>query len=123
MFFMVFWKDATMLEWWEWEHELDDALVLNDDVMMNVLHECGLYKFFLCLNMQSQSLLLQHLVDMWDQILRLEIEDIYLLTGLSQRGVILVLVRGQQESTNPVDQYIVQYCRDGARKSSNKFPI
>lgn len=101
--------------------------------MVNVLYECGLYKLFLCLNMRSQPLLLQHLVDMWDpnaghfmvgdQILRLEIEDIYFLTGLSQRGATLVLVGGRQESTEPVDQYIVKYCCDGAHKSSNKFPI
>ena len=57
---------ATMLEWREKEHELDDALALNDDVLVNVLHECGLYKLFLCPNMRSHPLLLQHLVDMWD---------------------------------------------------------
>ena len=35
----------------------------------------------------------------------------------------MVLAEGWRESTEPVDQYIVQYCRDGAHKSSNKFPI
>ena len=35
----------------------------------------------------------------------------------------MVLVEGRRESTEPVDQYIVQYCRDGEHKSSNKFPI
>ena len=122
-----------MLEWKENENELDEALVLNDNVTMNVLHEFGLYKFFFCLNMRSQLLLLQHLVDMWDpdvgkflvgdQTLQLEIEEISFLTRLSQRGATMVLVRGQREPTDPVDQYIVQYCRDGVHKSSNKFPI
>ena len=55
-----------MLEWREREHELDDALALNDDIMVNVLGESGLYNFFTCLNIWSQQLLLQHLVDMWD---------------------------------------------------------
>ena len=88
MLCMVFWKLVIMLEWWEREHELDDALVLNVDITLNVLRECGLYKFFMCLNMRSQPLLLQHLVDMWDldaghfvvgdHILRSEIEHIFI---------------------------------------------
>lgn len=55
----------------------------------------------MCLNMWSQPLLLQHLVDMreldvgrfmvGDQILRLEIEDLYLLTGFYSRGETMVL--------------------------------
>jgi hypothetical protein len=49
-----------------------------------------------------------------DQILRLEIEDIYFLTGFSNREVAIVLVEGWRESTNLLDQYIVQYLRDGA---------
>lgn len=87
----------------------------------------------MCLNMRSQPLLLQHLVDMWDldagnsmvgdDILWLEIEDIYFLTGLSHRGVTMGLDGGQQESTNLVDQYIVKYSQDGAHKSSNKLHI
>ena len=117
----------------EWENDINDASTLNDDVMVNVLCESILYKFFLCPNMRSQPLLLQHLVDMWDidvgnfmvgdQILWLEIEDIYFLTRLSWRGEITLLARGWRELTEPVDQYIVQYRRDGARKSSNKFPV
>ena len=101
MFSWCFGRFAMMLEWWEKEHELDDALALNDDVTVNVLRECSLYKFFFCLNMRSQPLLLQHLVDMWDrdaghfmvgdQILQLEIEDIYFLTELSWRGAMMVL--------------------------------
>lgn len=35
----------------------------------------------------------------------------------------IVLVGGRRESSDSVDQYIVQYCRDGAHKSNNKFPI
>lgn len=94
-----------MLEWWEGEHELDYALSLDDDVTINVLWECELYKFFMCSNMWSQPLLLQRLIDMWDpvveqfmvgdQILWLEIKDVYFLTGLSCRGATIVLVGGQ----------------------------
>ena len=76
-----------MLEWQEWEYDPNDALALNDYVVVNVLRECGLYKLFLFSNMRSQPLLVQHLVGMWDldpghfmvgdQILRLDIEDVY----------------------------------------------
>lgn len=90
-----------MLEGREREHEIDEALAMGDDIIVNVLWECGMYKFFMCLNMQSPPLLLQHFVDMWDlhvgyfmvgdQILLLEIEDVYFLTRLSRRGVTTVL--------------------------------
>lgn len=55
-----------MLEWQEREHEQDDALALGNDIMMNALRECGIYKFFMCPNMHSHPMLLQPLVDMWD---------------------------------------------------------
>ena len=35
----------------------------------------------------------------------------------------MVLDRGRREPAELVDQYIVQYWRDGVHKSSNKFPI
>ena len=73
--------------------------------MVKVLWECGMYKFFMCPNMQSHPVLLQLLVDMWDpdagyfmvgnQILWLEIEDVYFLTELSRRGATVVLARGR----------------------------
>ena len=101
-----------MLEWWEREHDLDDALAFGDDIMVNVLQECGLYKFFMWSNMWSQPLLLQHLVDMWDpdvghfmagdQILWLQKKDVYFLTELSCRVVTYVLVGGRRESSDQV---------------------
>jgi len=41
-----------------------------------------------------------------DQVLTLEIEDIYLLTVLSQRGASIVLVDGRGGSVEPVDAYV-----------------
>lgn len=35
----------------------------------------------------------------------------------------MLLGRGRRESTELVDRYIVQYCQDGAHKSSGNFPI
>jgi hypothetical protein len=71
----------------------------------------------MCSNMCSQLVLLQHMVDMWDldaghfkvgdQILRVEIEDIYILTVVSHRGATMVLARGQWEASDLVDQNIV----------------
>ena len=46
-----FGRFSTMLEWREQEHEFNFSLALNDDVTLNVLCECALYKLFLCLNM------------------------------------------------------------------------
>ena len=42
-----------VIEWHEREHEQDDALTLADDDTIWALRECGLYKFFLFLNMRG----------------------------------------------------------------------
>ena len=96
------------------KHVLGDALELCDDDMVNVFQECGLYKFFMCPNMLSQPLILQHLVDMWDldawhfmvgdQILLLEIEDVYFLNGLSRKGMTVVLAGGRRQYIDLVDR-------------------
>ena len=82
-----------MLEWKEHEHEENDLMAVGNLDTMEALNNCWLLKFFLCPNMRAQSLLLAQLVNMWDpnsqhfvvrdEILMVEIEDIYFLMGLS----------------------------------------
>ena len=82
-----------MLEWKECEHEVNDQAALGDRATIVSLQNYGLLKFFMCPSLLKQSLLLQRMVTMWepdsqgfligDQLLDIEIDDIYFLTGLS----------------------------------------
>lgn len=85
-----------MPEWKEREHELNDQVALNDHSTIVALRNCGILKFSMCLGLHVQPLLLQRMVAMWDsdsqhfvvsdQILKMDVDDIYFLTGLSRRG-------------------------------------
>ena len=88
-----FWQESKMLEWKEWDHELNDQVALNDNATIDALCNYGLLKFFMCPGLQAQPLLLQRLVVMWDsdsqhfvvgdQVLEMDVDDIYFLTRLS----------------------------------------
>ena len=60
------WKDFIMLEWKEWEHEVNDEAALGDRATIVSLRNCGLLKFFMCLGLRAQLLLLQQMVAMWE---------------------------------------------------------
>ena len=55
-----------MLEWKEWEREVNDQTTLNDHATMVSLRNYGLLKFFMCLGLRAQPLLLQCMVGMWE---------------------------------------------------------
>ena len=55
-------------------------------------------------------------------ILKLELEDIYFLMGLSKRGEAITF-SGHQGSEYSTDDYIDEFCRVGACKVSGKIPI
>ena len=55
-----------MLEWKEWNHELNDQVALNDNATIIALRNYGLLKFFMCSDLQAQPLLLQRMVAIWD---------------------------------------------------------
>jgi hypothetical protein len=84
-----------VLEWREREHEEVDAIVDRDPMAQAALKRCGLYKFCVLKGMRAQVRLLEMLVGYWDldserfildgQPLRIKVEDIYFLTGLSRR--------------------------------------
>jgi hypothetical protein len=86
-----------MIEWKEREHEMDDIAALRSPRTRAALRSCGLLKFFKLQKMKSEVLLLEHIIGLWDineqgfrigtQLLTIELEDVYFLTGLSKRGV------------------------------------
>ena len=57
-----------------------------------------------------------------DQLLDIEIDDIYFLTGLSRRGE-RVEFGGRGGGREPVDSYIRDLCIEGTRRQGGKLPI
>ena len=85
-----------MLEWREREHGKDGEETMDDLMTISALGNCGLLKLFKTQCMWKQLHLLELIVSMWDvndqdfmvdpHILKIGMEDIYFLTGLSKRG-------------------------------------
>ena len=83
------------------------------------LHNYGLLKFFMCPGLRAQPLLLQRMVGMWepdsqcflvgDQVLDINVDDIYFLTGLSHRGE-LVEFGGRGGGGESIDSYVSNLC-------------
>jgi hypothetical protein len=102
-----------VLEWREREHEEVDVVVDRDLGAQMALKRCGLYKFWALKGMRAQVRLLEMLVDYWDpdsesfnldgKPLRIEVEDIYFLTGLSCRGEV-VNPEGRESTPHPSDK-------------------
>ena len=82
-----------VLEWREREHGDVEEAVQADLMAQKALRECGLYNFWCLGSLRENIRLLQLLVDYWDPYyetfridgmpLRIEVEDIYFITGLS----------------------------------------
>ena len=76
---------------------MDDLAALWSPRTWAALRSCGLLKFFKLQKMKSEVLLLEHMIGLWDvaeqgfrigtQLLTIELEYVYFLTGLSKRGV------------------------------------
>jgi hypothetical protein len=105
-----------VLEWREREHEEVDVAVDQDPVAQEALKICGLYMFWDFKGMRAQGRLLETLVGYWDpnserfildgQPLRIEVEDIYFLNGLSHRGEVVDLNSCGAGSGMKVEEYI-----------------
>lgn len=88
---------------------------MNSPEALDALRGCGLLNFFKLPNMKANTHLLKMLLDYWnieedafmiDQMpLRIEVEDIYFITGLSQRGEV-VHSRGRTRSSLSIEDYI-----------------
>ena len=109
-----------VLEWSEHEHGEVEEAVRADLMDQQDLHACGLYKFWCLGGLRAKPRLLQMLVDYWDpdsesfQIdgisLTIEVEDIYFITEISQRGKVVNLhSRGGPRGGLTIDEYIVVY--------------
>jgi len=83
-----------VMTWKEREHDQVDTLALADEDCMEALRACGLKKFFMLSYLRTQPELLQYLIDLWDveeqvfrvrdQVLQLEVSDVYFLTRWSR---------------------------------------
>jgi hypothetical protein len=92
---------GNMLEWKEREHELDDVATLQSPQSRATLRNCGLLKYFKMQKMKKEILLLEYMIGLWNvaekgfqigtQLLTIELEDVYFITGLSKRGVPIAL--------------------------------
>jgi hypothetical protein len=122
-----------VLEWREREHEEVDVVVERDLRAQMTLKRCGLYKFWALKRMRAQVRFLQLLVDYWDpysesfnldgQPLRIEVEDIYILTGLLRRGEVVNLKAQGAGSGMKIEEYIDAHCITGTEKVRSQLPI
>jgi hypothetical protein len=122
-----------VLEWREREHEEVDAAVERDPGVQMALRRCGLYKFWTLKGMRAQVRLLQMLVNHWDpdteafnldgKPLRIEVEDIYFLIGLSCRGEVVNLKARGAGSGMKIEDYIATHCIAGTKKVGSQLPF
>ena len=93
MFLAGFYR-LKMVIWKERQHDNDDAFFERNMGCTAALRDCGILKFFCTPNMVSHEHLLEHILCMWNpkkeyfevgaHVLKIEVEDIYFLTGLSR---------------------------------------
>src|ERR1700733_1099097 len=116
-----------------WREREDAAVaneVMNDPQAVDALRGCGLLKFFKLPNMKANTRLLEMLIDYWDieeeafmidqMPLRVEVEDIYFITGLSQRGEV-VHSRGRTWSSLTIEDYVQIYCPRHSKKVGSQI--
>ena len=122
-----------VLEWREREHKEVDVVVERDLGAQMALKICGLYKFWALKGMRAQVRLLQLLVDYWDpdsesfnldgKPLRIEVEDIYFLMGLSCWGEVVNLKSQGDGSGMKIEKYIYTHYIAGTKKVGSQLPI
>jgi hypothetical protein len=122
-----------VIEWREREHEEVDATVERDAGAQLALKICGLYKFWALKGMRAQVRLLQMLVNYWDpeteafnidgKPLRIEVDDIYFITGLSRRGEVVNLKARGAGGGMTMEEYISTHCVAGTDKVGSQLPI
>ena len=121
-----------MVIWKEREHETTYFQAISDPTTVEPLLNCGLLKIFRVPGMKAYLHLLEYIIDMWDpkqqhfvvrtHILNIDIEDIYFLTGLSQRGKPVVL-SGPRGGELSLDNIIDRYYALGMHAQSGKLCI
>jgi hypothetical protein len=83
--------------------------------------------------MRSQVRMLQMMVNFWDpdtesfnldgKPLRIEVEDIYFLTGLSRWGEVVNLKSCRSGSAMNIEDYIATHCVAGIENVGSQLPI
>jgi hypothetical protein len=111
---------------------MDDLDTLQSPRTRDALRACGLLKFFKLQKMKREILLLEHMIGLWDvmeqgfrigtQLLTIELEDVYFLTGLSKRGVPISFTR-QRALPEQVGMCLARHCIPGARLVGGRIPI
>jgi len=122
-----------VLEWREREHEEVDAAVERDLWDQLALKICGLYKFWALKRMWDQVRLLQLLVNysvpkknsfnLNGEPLRIEVDYIYFITGLSRRGKVVNIKFRGDEGGMTIEEYISTHCVVGIDKVGSQLPI
>jgi hypothetical protein len=117
----------------EREDEEVDATMDRDPVAQAALKICGLYKFWALKGMRAQVRLLEMLVSYLDpdserfildgKPLRIEVEDIYFLIGLSRRGEVVDLKSCGAGSGMKVEEYIEAHCVARTSMVGSQIPI
>ncbi len=120
------------ITWREREHTTIDNEVMNDPNALDALRGCGLLKFFKMSNMKANTNFLELLIHyssmeddafMIDQMpLRIEIEDIYFITGLSRRGQVVHLT-GKMGGSLSVEVYVHIYYPRHPENIGSQIPI
>ena len=123
-----------VLEWREREHEIMDHAVLQSVLTIQALRTSGLLKFFCTSPMRANVCILEFMVNYWDhemgmlnlqgETLELTMEDIYFITGLSQRGA-PVNLEGTGRGADPlsVQNYVDIFCTMGTQKKGSSVLI
>ena len=122
----------NMVIWKERSHDNDDSFAKRNVGCIAALRDCGLLKFLWNPSMVSHELLLEHILWMWNleqqyfevgsDIIIVEIEDIYFLTGLLRWGAPISLTgsRGRDITTG---ELIDRHWAPGTGTSRKKIPI
>lgn len=119
-----------VIEWHERYHQYEDDIILMDANTVNAFRNYEILKFFKIPNMRSQK---QLLIEYWDpiedsfiideDILHLEINDIYFLTGLSRRGLETSLTGTTPRGALSITTYTQQYCESNTQEKYFSVPI
>jgi len=89
------------------------------------LRNCGLLKYFKLQKMKKEVLLLEYLIGLWydvehafrigPQLLKIKLDDVYFLIGLSRRGA-PILFPG-------IEVYVADHCIPGSRLVEERIVI
>jgi hypothetical protein len=122
-----------VLEWREREHEEVDVAIERHVGAQLPLKICVIYKFWALKGMRAQVRLLQMLVNLWDpkteafnlngKPLRIEVDDIYFLIGLSHRGEVVNLKSWRDGGGMNIEDYIATHCVASIDKVGSQLPI